>query len=48
MKQVKLVRESGIIDFEKEIDLLLLKSLKLYKNPFIGNDKYPYQLMVKK
>lgn len=48
MKKVKLVRESGIIDFEKEIDLLLLKGFKLYKNPFIGNDKYLYQLMVKK
>lgn len=48
MKKVKLVRGSGIIDFEKEIKLLLLRGFKLYKNPFIGNDNFLYQLMVKK
>lgn len=48
MKKVKLVRESGITDFEKEINLLLLKGFKLYKNPFIGSDNFLYQLMFKK
>ena len=48
MKKIKIIRDSNIHTFQKEIEKLLLKEWIIQGNMVIDNENYMYQMLVKK